>query len=542
MSDSTLFSKGPCPLDDCGSSDAFATYDDGHGHCFSCGGTVANVEEPTTTKRKGKMDKALIAGDVRELGKRRLSEDTCKKWDYRVGEFNDKPVQIANYKNDSGQTVAQKVRFANKDFTILGDAKQMGLYGQWLWRDGGKMIVITEGEIDALTVSQLQSNKWPVVSLPNGAQSAKKSIKAALEWLEKFDSVILMFDDDEPGRKATAECAPLFTPGKCKVARISGFKDANEAHQAEKGALVIDAMWGAKTFRPDGVISVSDVIEQALKPLPIGDPWAFPRMTTWTFGRRDGEIYTFGAGTGVGKTDLFTQQIDYDVRVLNQRVGVIYLEQPPVETVRRIAGKSAGKVFHVPGRSTAEELSEAMHALDATGNLFLYDHFGASDWETIKSRIRYMVVSLGCRSIFLDHLTALVAQEEDERKALDAIMSELAGQGQELGHKMHLISHLATPEGKPHEEGGRVMIRHFRGSRSIGFWSHFIFGLERNQQADDETERSITTLRCLKDRNTGAGTGKTMQVTYDYDTGLLNAVDDPFENEQATEGKPTREF
>jgi twinkle protein len=49
------------------------------------------------------------------------------------------------------------------------------------------------------------------------------------------------------------------------------------------------------------------------------------------------------------------------------------------------------------------------------------------------------------------------------------------------------VSHLATPEGKPHEEGGRVMIRHFKGSRAIGFWCHFMFGLERNQQDQDDT-------------------------------------------------------
>jgi hypothetical protein len=28
----------PCPMPGCGSSDAYATYSDGHGYCFSCGG------------------------------------------------------------------------------------------------------------------------------------------------------------------------------------------------------------------------------------------------------------------------------------------------------------------------------------------------------------------------------------------------------------------------------------------------------------------------------------------------------------------------
>ena len=31
------YTKGPCPFPECGSSDAFTTYTDGVGHCFSCG-------------------------------------------------------------------------------------------------------------------------------------------------------------------------------------------------------------------------------------------------------------------------------------------------------------------------------------------------------------------------------------------------------------------------------------------------------------------------------------------------------------------------
>ena len=531
MTDESAFlHKEPCPA--CGSRDNLARYDDGHGYCFGCGHYEGGVHESAaSTKREqgARVDKEVdwVQGEYRDLPKRGITEETCRKFGYQVGALRDgTPVQVANYRDDAGKVIAKKPRPKDKKFSVVGNGKGMPLYGRNIWRDKGRMIVVTEGEIDALSVSQVQGNKWPVVSLPNGAQSARKTLAANLEYLERFDTVVLMFDDDAPGRKAAEECAPLFSPGRCKVAKIEGFKDANEALVAGEGARIIDAMWGAKEYRPDGVVDAAMLTSAVLAEMPTGDPWFLPEMTRWTYGRRRGEIYTFGAGTGVGKTDLFTQSIAFDVTTLKKKVGVIYLEQPPVETLRRIAGKIAGKVFHVPGYDPAD-LAAAMHQLNGAG-LFLYDHFGASDWATIKSRIRFMVAGLGCEYIYLDHLTALVAQEEDEKKALDSIMSELAGQAQELKHSLHLISHLATPEGKPHEEGGRVMIRHFRGSRSIGFWSHFMFGLERNQQAEDEVERSTTTLRCLKDRVTGAGTGQTMQLRYDRPTGLLVPVDAPF--------------
>ena len=51
-----------------------------------------------------------------------------------------------------------------------GDTANPTLWGQHLWKSAkGKRLVITEGEIDCMTVGQLLETKWPVVSLPNGA-------------------------------------------------------------------------------------------------------------------------------------------------------------------------------------------------------------------------------------------------------------------------------------------------------------------------------------------------------------------------------------
>jgi twinkle protein len=301
-------------------------------------------------------------------------------------------------------------------------------------------------------------------------------------------------------------------------------KDANDMLKAGRGAEVIDAIWGAKPYRPDGIRSIEELAELAEKDIERGYRWFLDALDELTYGRRRGEIYAFGAGTGVGKTDLFTQSIAFDLLELNLTVGVLYLEQPPVETVRRIAGKAVGKVLHVPGKATVEERRAAIAKLTSTQRLHLYDNFGATDWEVVKAKIRYMAVGPGCQMIYLDHLTALVAGEEDERKALDKIMAELAALALELGVCIHFISHLTRPEGKPHEEGGRVQIKNFRGSNAIGMWSHFMFGLERDQQAEDLDAR-LTTFRVLKDRNTGQATGKTILLDYDPMTGLLSQAD-----------------
>ncbi|GGX91033.1 hypothetical protein GCM10007160_18130 [Litchfieldella qijiaojingensis] len=459
-------------------------------------------------------------GEVIPLRKRKITEETCKKFGYFLGEQFGKKVQVAPYRDQSGKVTAQKLRFPDKKFRTTGDfdAENLQLFGQHLWPSSGKRVVITEGEIDCLSVSQAQGNKWPVVSLPSGAQSYSDPIRANLEWLSTFEEVVLLFDMDEAGQENVKKAAELFKPGQAKIAKLP-LKDPNEMLVAGRDKELIAALWNAEEFRPDGLVEIDDILDQIEKPVEWGLPWCFPTLTQYTYGRRYGEVYGFGAGTGIGKTDLFTQQIEHDITQLKMKVGVVYLEQMPAETGTRIAGKLARKQFHIPdGDWTVEERREAVAKLK--GKVTFYDSFGQTEWDVVANKIRYMVTGLGIRLIFLDHLTAMV-DTANEKESLEQIMKEMAGLAKELGCIIHFISHLSTPEGKPHEEGGRVMIRHFKGSRSIGFWSYYMFGLERDQQAEDPEEAQTTTFRILKDRYTGQATGKTIPLGYDAETGML---------------------
>ena len=54
-----------------------------------------------------------------------------------------------------------------------------------------------------------------------------------------------------------------------------------------------------------------------------------------------------------------------------------------------------------------------------------------------------------------------------------------------------------------------------------------MFGLERDQQAEDPVVRQTTTFRILKDRYTGQATGEVLYLAYDRDTGLLSLTEAP---------------
>lgn len=474
----------------------------------------------------------FIRGEYEALQVRGISVEVCKKFHYQVGEvpedhpmkaWRGRDVHIENFYEDN-ELVGQKLRDKDKNFSVIGDVKNR-LWGKDTAPPGSKLLVITEGAIDCMSYSEARKT-WPCLSIPNGTQSAKGTITANIEYLETFDKVVLCFDNDKAGKDALEECKGLLSPGKMFIGNLSSeYKDFNEALKAGDIKTIMNAVLSAESVRPDGLVEVDDILEEAMKPVEWGLPWFIDELTKLTYGRRYGETYGLGAGTGVGKTDVFTEQIAYDVNTLKLNVGVLFLEQKPSESVKRLAGKIGNKRFHVPdGGWTPDELVAACQPL--RGHVTFYDSFGETEWKQVKLRIRHMSLSKGIKIFYLDHLTAM-ADTSDEKGSIEQIMKEMAGMANELGLIIHFISHLSTPDGTSHEEGGRVMIKHFKGSRSIGFWCMLMIGLERSQQDEDEDARHTTTMRILKDRYTGQATGHTIMLGYDAETGRIFPKDGP---------------
>ena len=518
----------PCPS--CGSSNNLARYSDGHAYCFSMGceyyerkekhmGEDAEFSSVPSTKSKEQEGVLSFTGEVRDLATRQIRKDTCQLWSYRVGELNGRPAQFAYYLDpDTRKPVAAKVRFADKTFSFIGNPKAAPLYGQWLWRDGGKMVVVTEGEVDAMTVSQIQNNRWATVSVPNGAQGASKSIRKALDWLLKFDHVIFMFDNDEPGRAASIECAKLLPPGRAKIAHLP-LKDPNDMLKAGRGSEVVDALWAAKEYRPDGIITVEDIWDSLTteEDTPsVSYPWQ--RLTEKTGGIRKRELVTITAGSGIGKS-LFCRTIAHDlIRNKGWKVGYIGLEESPKRTVLGIASVGLGVPLHIRSSDVDRDaITDELEKLK--DHLFLYDSFGSVDPDNLLERLRYLAVGLQCDALVLDHVSiAISGLDIEERKALDVIMTKLRSLVEETGVAMFVVSHVRRAQGdKGYEQGLTLSLSALRGSAAIAQLSDVVIGLERDQQADNSNE---VVIRVLKNRFSG-DTGEAGTLFYNKETGSL---------------------
>lgn len=559
---SEFVSKGhPCEQPNCLSSDAVALYSDGHRHCFSCGHTY-----PGDGRAPGEGGQAALeapvpenfpSGSIKGIVSRGLTQSTCREWDYQVRQNPRGEIEhLAYYRDEHGHVVGCKLRNVgldgqSKEFSWVGSAKG-NLYGRHKWSSGGKMLTILEGEIDTLTVSQCYAHKYPVVGVPNGAHEAAKAVAKNLEFINTFDKVIFGFDMDAQGRDACVECAKLLPPGKAFIAKWSG-KDPNEMLIAGNSEGITKAVWNAEPYRPDGVIDARTLTAQCLDPVVTGIPWPWEFMTRWTYGRRPEELYVFGAGTGIGKTDLLAEIIactisgatkDGHVKAFTpEGFGIFAYEAGAATTKKAIAGKLAGRRFHIPPEEesgtgwTDEDLRAAMDLMDTTlwdrgGKLFINDSKGAADWDAVVERMRYLHHAEGVTNFLVDPLSALVTDADDERKAIDKMVLEAAQLTVELRSKIYIASHLARPAlGDSHEEGGHVRLNQFRGSNAIGMFSNFVFGMERNQQTEDAMERSTATVRVVKDRFTGNSIGRTAQIIYDalsgsYDVPLTKFLGD----------------
>jgi twinkle protein len=516
----------PCTV--CGSRDANGVYDDGHQWCFSCetyqsggeGSPAAAQEVPNKSSQK---QQNLLQGEAKALPARGLTEADCHKFSYWVGlNHNGEHVQIANYRDASGKIVAQKVRGKDKSFQFIGATDQVTLFGQHLWSGKGKKLCLVEGELDAIALSSCFQHKYAVCSIPNGAAGAVRAVKRNFDYIVGFDECVICFDMDEVGQKAAQAVAEILPVGKAKIATLPA-KDANEAILQGKQSELVQAVWQAKEFRPDGIKSAKDyrstiTVDEAASAIT----WPYSSLNEQLKGLHKETLTTICAGSGTGKT-TFCKELIHHLLLHDQKVGVIALEESNKRTLLGLVGIHLSKNLLVEReQATDEEVLDGFDDLFGDRTCYLFDHFGSSDVDLICQRIQYMAKALDIQWVILDHISILVsAQEGDERRMLDAACTKLRTLCSQLGIGIIMVSHLRRPDGKGHEDGANVSLSQLRGSHAIAQLSDTCIGL---QVDPEEPDSDIRHIKILKNRYTGQ-TGHAGTLVYNRETGRLNEIE-----------------
>ena len=520
------------PCGDCDSSDALTKYEK-NSYCFSCN-THRWLDDSTRKETKPMTMKVpvplpdiseTVSGPIKE---RHLSKETIQHYGVRLTRHEGEVTEHHYpYTDKEGQVIAYKKRIVEtKGFSSSGKMKDAVLFGQSQFTSGGRYLTICEGEIDTMSVFQMQGSKFPTVGVKSSSD-AFKICKQQFEWIDSYENIIVCMDSDEVGQKAAKLIAQLF-PKKAKIVKMK-LNDPNEYLMQGKEGEFTNAWWRAELYRPDDILggaeAMLDIITQPRAEAMFQYPW--DKVNDLTYGLRTGEFSIITAGSGMGKTQVLREICYHALTTTDKNVGVLYLEESAWETGRGIVSIDLSKPTHLPDTHvTEDELLEGVMNTWGTDRLYsLGDSWKDNNVDFIAGKIKFMAKGLDCKLIILDHISFMVSdQSGDERKMLDEIGHTLKALTIELDISLLAVCHSKRQSTKPLEEGGSTSLSDLRGTAGLGQLSNIVLGLERNGQADDEVERNTTLIRVLKNRFSGL-TGPTSYLHYDRFTGRLTEVD-----------------
>jgi len=530
----------------CGGSDPKQIYEDGSAFCFSCRKSFPKPKEeaddlgfePVTTNSSwsdSKLQEVKNEYTTRGFKERNIFRQVSDHYGVKVSYNIDGDIDAHYYPYYSDNTlVGYKVRKLPKDFTSIGTIRG-GMFGQSLY-NGGKRLVITEGELDAMAVQSAWYKKYktfyPVVSL-RSASSIRDLINER-DWIRKFDEVILWLDNDDAGKEAMKEAARIIGYDKIKVAK-STEKDASDLWVKDPDK-VLKTIYDSVDYTPAGILTKEELwhqLEDYNKIESVPYPEYMTGLNEKLKGMRFGEITLWTSGTGSGKSTLLREIAIDLLEKTEDKIGIISLEESPAETARKMAGMAINR-NPANDEIPIEKLKEGFDIVFGSNRVMVLDHQGSISDGSIMDFLEYMCLS-GCKYLFVDHITILASEGAEGltgNEAIDKIMNDLLRLCKKHNVWIGLISHLRKTDnkGKSFEEGKLPSMDDIRGSGSIKQISMDIIAFARNVGSAVHDERNTIKTKVLKCRYTGL-TGPSGSLYYEFETGRLSKGSDQFEEQ-----------
>lgn len=519
------------------------------GYCFSCGKYFTdpyNGAEPTAKDARIKPTAEEIAAELADISAlpsfslptRKLSTEALSHFGVKVGVSEEDGItpSIRFYPfTKKGELSAYKSKLVDhKQMWCVGDMTDVDMFG---WKQamssGAKKLFVTEGEDDAVALYQaLKENAkggpWEalepaICSLSSGASSAKRDIlRVAQDIKNNFKELVLVFDMDEAGDKARKDVLRIYPTAQTVSLPC---KDANDClMEGRSKALVNAVLFKSSIPKNTRIVNASSLYSAAREQAAWGLSWPWEGLTKLTRGIRFGETIYTGAGVKLGKSEWVDQVGAHLITEHDLKVFMAKPEQSNKQTIQKVLGKVARKIFYDPEIPFDYEAYDK--AADIVGDklsvLNLYQHMG---WESLKDDI-ISAANDGVKAVFIDPITNLVngvsAGETDTQ--LKEIAQELAAIAMDHKLVMFISCHLKAPQsGDSHERGGKVFSSMFAGSRGMMRSCNTMLGIEGNKDPDlPADQRNMRKLVILEDREFGAS--GTVNLFWDKNTGMFNEV------------------
>lgn len=445
---------------------------------------------------------------VTYLESRGISSGTTEKYQITVQTKNEN-VLVFPFLDAAG--VMQFVKYRKTDFDREKDtAKEWCeanckpiLFGMYQCDPGDKTLIMTEGQIDSLSVAE--SGIENAVSVPTG-KNGFTWVPYCWDWLQQFETLIV-FGDNENGSITLLDDMKRRFRGTIKAVKqqdYKGCKDANELLQKYGKEAVRRAVERAECVPVQRIIRLSDVKTVDLFSLPKISTGFKTLDKVLAGGIYLGQTVIVTGKRGDGKS-TFTSQIL--VNALDQGIRVLAYsgELPDYFFKRWMDFQAAGK-HNVIDRAaengnisyfvTNEKISKIEEWYRERA--YLYDNQSTSDdeLEDLLQTIEKAVQQYGIQLVLLDNLmTALdVGMSVDLYRAQSKFVDKLVKMAKRLQAAVILVVHPRK------NRFGNDDTDEVSGSADITNKVDIVMTYKRNLASFENAERVVTVS---KNRLTG---------------------------------------
>ena len=395
------------------------------------------VKEPKSFKRPEKPRCQTPKSAVKQwLNSRGLTDETISA--FKIGEQvnGQKTFAVFPYLRD-GVLVNAKYRNPSdkKEMRQEGGAEPC-LFGWHLIDPKCRVVAITEGEIDAMTLHQCGI---PALSVNAGAGN-HQWIENDWSRLDRFSEILVCFDDDEAGKKGAAEVIKRLGNERCKPVTFPA-KDANDYLLAgAEGCDFDDCIRAAKPVDPEELRGASDFLSKVKSMFYPAqgddkDPCiVLDKRLEW-FEFRKGELTVWTGYNGHGKS-LMLSQILLGLMKQGERVVIFSGEMTPERQLKRMAKQATG--LDRPTPQYLDTLGSWLHQ-----RLWLFNVVGSATIDRLLEVFLYSSRRYGTTHFVIDSLMmtdvpedgpgSMTAQKEAVRKLCDFARKN--------GLHIHLVAH-----------------------------------------------------------------------------------------------------
>lgn len=384
-------------------------------------------------------------------------------------------------------------------------------------------LYITEGQIDCMSL--FESGIHNAVSVPCGCDNLLW-IETCYEWLEKFNTIVLFGDSDEPGKHMVEQVSKRLDESRCRIVRnypegVFGqpLKDANDILVELGPDAVRQAAYSAEQIEIRGMIDVGDI--------PPYDPTAvnriafgIPALDEMLGGIEEGCITIISGRSGDGKSTI-TNQFVLNAVQQGKKVAIYSGELKAQKLIYWICLQAAGSDFiglkydNIRAKDVPTISWDVQRRITdwLSGNVFLFDNEQSRpDGEKEIDTVLKMFTRIARRNspflFVIDNVMSLVSDQTEQLAAQRSMIVKLKSFAQK--YKCHIIL-IAHPRKSGTKQDNVITKDSVSGSSSMVNFCDSAFSVERPN------------IRILKNRD--GGMSKLIECCYMTDCRRIYQAD-----------------